>query len=682
MRTPPWRHKVNSKLCRSMRVEQLEAREMLTTVVFYDDALQSPWGNWSWDTTVDFANSNPVRSGTASIAATHNGAWAGLYFGPSSGGVDAVDFDRLDFSIHGGVGGQSIQVSLIDQNDTSLPAITIAPTADTWTDISIDLQQLGNLTAIRGLVFQDASGGPGATFYIDDVSITDDGSSNSVGPAISIDPNTVVREISDDVYGLNFAESAFAAEIALPVNRWGGNATTRYNYQLDATNLASDYFFENYPSETPDPSTLPVGSTADIFVGENQQNDASTIMTVGMIGWTPNSREIQGSFPVDVYGPQQQVDPWRPNFGNGVALDGSFIDNDPSITSNPIDEQFAVGWINHLKSQFGTAANGGVKYYALDNEPMLWNSTHRDVHPVGAGYDEVRDLGVTYASAIKQADPTAQVLGPSVWGWSAYFYSALDAEPGGDWWNNPLDRIAHGGQAFLPWYLSEMAAAEAQSGTRLLDYLDIHYYPQTPGVALSGAGDAATQTARLRSTRSLWDPNFVDESWINEEVQLIPRMRDWIDTYYPGTKLAITEYNWGATDDINGAVTQADVLGIFGREGVDLATMWDPPQPDDPAAYAFRMFRNYDGAQQAGSRFGETSLQASSADVDDVSVFASERASDRAITVMLLNKSTSDLATPISITAGYDAASAEVYTYDAANLNQIVRGADLPIVGR
>ena len=132
---------------------------------------------------------------------------------------------------------------------------------------------------------------------------------------------------------------------------------------------------------------------------------------------------------------------------------------------------------------------------------------------------------------------------------------------------------------------------------RLLDYLDLHYYPQASGVSLSGAGDAATQARRLRSTRvAVGSRRYVDESWINEAVRLIPRMRDWVAQYYPGTKLAIGEYNWGALDHINGALAQADVLGIFGREGLDLATLWAPPTASQPGAFAFRMYRNYDGA--------------------------------------------------------------------------------------
>ena len=269
-----------------------------------------------------------------------------------------------------------------------------------------------------------------------------------------------------------------------------------------------------------------------------------------------------------------------------------------------MDASFFQLWLRHLTQTYGLAEAGGVRYYNLDNEPMLWHLTHRDVHPQPVGYDEIRDRTFEYAAALKVVDPGAQTLGPSVWGWMAYFTSALDVVQG-SLPDTGSDRNAHGGLDFIPWYLAEMKRYEQEHGLRLLDYLDLHYYPQAQGVALSPAGDEAAQALRLRATRSLWDPDYPDESWIGEVVQLIPRMRQWVDEYYPGTKLAITEYNFGGLEHINGALAQAEVLGIFGREGLDLATLWAPPALEEPGAFAFRMYRNYDGA---GGQFGDLSL--------------------------------------------------------------------------
>jgi hypothetical protein len=382
-------------------------------------------------------------------------------------------------------------------------------------------------------------------------------------------------------------------------------------------------------------------------------------------------------FSVAKYGAQQQTDSWRPDCGNGLTPDGDPITgNDPADTSAPIDPSFVEGWIKHLTGRFGTAAEGGVAYYNLDNEPMLWHVTHRDVHPEPVGYDELRDRTYAYAAAIKAADPTAKTLGPALWGWTAYFYSALDSTAGDYWWKQAPDRAAHDDMPLTAWYLQQMQLYEQQHGVRILDYLDFHYYPQASSVALAPVGDAATQALRLRSTRSLWDPTYEDESWIDEPVRLIPRMREWVDSYYPGTKLAIGEYNWGALDHINGALAQADVLGIFGREGLDIAFLWAPLTADDPFAYAFRLYRNYDGA---GSTFGDQSIQATSSDQEKLAIYAAQRSSDQAVTILVINKSDEALTSEIAIQGLTNADMAQVFQYSADNLQSIVALPDQPL---
>ncbi|HFC11874.1 MAG TPA: endoglucanase, partial [Anaerolineae bacterium] len=314
---------------------------------------------------------------------------------------------------------------------------------------------------------------------------------------------------------------------------------------------------------------------------------------------------------------------------------------------------------------------GGVRYYALDNEPFLWNYTHRDVRPEPVGYDELRDKAYTYGAAIKSADAGAKVFGPALWGATAYYYSGIDAASGN--WDNPPDRLAHGDVPLVDWYLQQMRQYEQQNGTRILDYLDLHYYPQNSGVALQTAGDLATQQMRLRATRSLWDATYTDESWIANTTEpvmrLIPRMRDWVNQNYPGTKTAVTEYNYGGLEHINGALAQADVLGIFGRENLDLATLWDPPTINQPGAFAFRMYRNYDGN---GAVFGDQYLRSTSQNQGQLAVYSAKRSSDGMVTVMVVNKSMASVQgdfTFVNYAAGLS--SAEIYQYSADDLRTI-----------
>src|SRR5262249_35365112 len=296
----------------------------------------------------------------------------------------------------------------------------------------------------------------------------------------------------------------------------------------------------------------------------------------------------------------------------------------------------------------GDAASGGVRYYILDNEPTIWHATHRDVHPVGATMDELRDKIVDYAAMIKAADPTALVVGPEEWGWSGYLLSGYDQQWGSlHGWSTLPDRTAHGGQDFLPWLLDQLRALNTTTGQRLLDVFSVHYYPQ--GGEFSNDVSAGMQARRNRSTRSLWDPAYVDETWIADKVQLIPRLKSWVAQYYPGTKTAVTGDNWGAEGHINGATAQADVWGIFGREGLDMAARWTVPDASTPTYKAMKLYRNYDGN---GSAFGETSVRATVPNPDELSAFAALRSSDGALTVMVVGKALNSTSLTVSL-AGF-----------------------------
>ena len=222
-----------------------------------------------------------------------------------------------------------------------------------------------------------------------------------------------------------------------------------------------------------------------------------------------------------------------------------------------------------------------------------------------------------------------------------------------------------------------MKELENKHKTRLVDYIDCHIYPG-PGKVFSDTSDPNTNAVRLRSTRCLWDATYVDESWIkglgpvNSKVQFIPRMKNYVKQNYPGTKVAISEYNWGGLKSISGALTQADILGIFGREGLDLATMWiyGNSNPTEPWTYAFRMFRNYDGK---GGQFGDQSVSAKSSDQQQLAIYASTRSHDKKLVIVVINKEPNTaIDTKIAINGFNHSGNAKVFTYSGANLSKIV----------
>lgn len=445
--------------------------------------------------------------------------------------------------------------------------------------------------------------------------------------------------ISPLVYGVNYANSDQARRLNLRVNRSGGNATTRYNWQQNCTSSGSDWYFFSHTEEGAAPSE----SVDNWVLGNNASTVAGgtlSMITVPIIGWVAKiqaNREPMWSFSVAKYGPQQAVEPWHSDAGNGVKTNGTPVTgNDPNDANIPVSISYQSGWLQHLVNRFGTASGGGVAYYLLDNEPGLWQETHRDVHPTGATMQQLFDKQRDAALLIKQIDPSAQVCGPEEWGWLSYLYSGFDFQwlAAHGWSGTPPDRQAHGGMDQAPWLLQQFAAASASAGKRLLDVFTLHYYPQG-NYGWEDVSNAAVDW-RNRSTRSLWDPNYTDESWINQKIRLIPRMKQWVNQYYPGTKLGITEYNWGADNHISGAIAQADALGIMGRDGIDVANRWVCPPTNSVTFKAIQMYTNYDGAN---GMFGNTSVSCTTANPDTFSAFASQDGTSGTVKVMLVNKS-------------------------------------------
>jgi PKD repeat protein len=494
---------------------------------------------------------------------------------------------------------------------------------------------------------------------------------------VSIDANANRHTISPLVYGIAYGTSTTLADLNSPLNRYGGNNASRYNWQLNADNRDFDWYFESIAD-----TSAVAGERGDTFISQSKAANAQAMLTLPMLDWVAKLGANRGklaSFSQAKYGAQTGNDAqWYPDAGNGVlkATGQNITGNDPNDANVPNSTTMQQAWVQHLVSQWGNASGTGLKYYILDNEHSIWQSTHRDVHPIGATMDEIRQRMIDYATMVKNVDPAATVVGPEEWGWSGYFYSGYDQQYGAahNWCCYP-DKAAHANWDYLPWLLDQLHQNEVATGKRLLDVFSVHWYPQ--GGEFGNDTSTTMQQLRNKSTRSLWDPNYVDATWINDKVQLIPRIRNWVATYYPGLKTAITEYNWGAESHINGATTQADIYGIFGREGLDMATRWTTPDPSTPTYKAMKIWRNYDGNK---STFGDTSVSASVPNPDNLSAFAATRTSDGAMTVMVISKVLSG-STPVTVNLANFAAAGVVQAWQLTSANAITRLTDMSFGG-
>jgi len=502
--------------------------------------------------------------------------------------------------------------------------------------------------------------------------------------SVSVDANANQRAINPNIYGVCVAGAPDVAALNAPLNRLGGETlASTYNWQIDALNLSHDWYWESYLQDSPQTPGAAVDNSiqATYAASVGSEPMVSIPMQSYIANLGPNATSNAASlwsYSVKKYGVQEYdssdglsaADPYQSDAGSGLlASTGKDIVNDPLDAYVPNTVAIQKAWLQHLIGKWGLSTTStGVKYYILDNEPSLWSSTHRDIHPKPETYEEEYNDIVTYATAIRAADPNAKIVAPEEWIWWAMYESGLDQANGT---GSGSDYATHNNTYYYPWLLQQLHAHQQSTGTKLIDMLSVHCYNPAPG----GSDDsAAGQVARNRDTRILWDPAFVDPSWegtlgINGGIQdWIPLMRSWVNTYYPGLEIGCTEYNWGDETALNGATAQADVEGIYGAYGFDFATRWTVPANPSPTYLAMEMYRNYDGKLSA---FGDTSVAATVANPDTLSAYAAVRASDGALTVMVINKQQGSTPVTVSLANFSTAGTAQAYQISSATQTAI-----------
>jgi hypothetical protein len=586
--------------------------------VIYDAGLKDGWQDWGW-------GKHELSAGPARINLSQYGGWI-LHHEALSGRFGGVAFRMLAPSSF----GSFLQVQLANGNDDkSMPQVDIGVDRTRalpggWVEIVVPWSQLNpTFSPVDRVILHAKTSVASDWVQFDQLTLTrfDPSAASAVAApvpsrrvSLSVNCRAPGHSISPYIYGV---AGEVSSDLPATIRRWGGNPTSRYNWQNDAGNVAKDWFFENGKTD---------GYRA--FLDSNRTRHVASALTVPMLGWVAKDTTAFG-FPESTYGPQRAHDPNRPDAGDGIRPDGVAIrPGSPTLTSVPAPPDMMQKWIEAIREEDKKSQSRSVRLYFLDNEPNLWNSTQRDVHPDPLGYDELLDRSIKYGTAIRTADPQALIAGPAEWGWTGYFYSARDAFIGV---GVRPDRRAHGDVPLIPWYLKKLHEHDKASGARVLDVLDVHYYPQANNV-YGAAADAATAALRLRSTRALWDPSYTDESWINDTVRLLPRLKEWVAQNYPGLGISIGEYNFGAEQHISGGLAEAEALGRFGVAGIDYAFYWFLPPKDSPAYWAFRAYRNFDGK---GGQFLDHSLDSGMA--PSVSLFASRDDSGKHLVLIALN---------------------------------------------
>ena len=395
---------------------------------------------------------------------------------------------------------------------------------------------------------------------------------------------------------------------------------TAYNWETNASNAGSDW---KYSSDNNLSNSSRPADCVQVLSAEGQKYDFDyKLTTLQLAGYV--AADMNGTVTAEETAPSAR---W-----NKVELvkDAPFADT-PDLTDGTV---YMDEYVNYIIRTLGNSqSDTGIQGYSLDNEPALWGHTHSRVHPQPVTIAELTEKSVTMAAAVKKLDPNAEIFGPALYGYTAYDHLA-DDNATNEW---ETLRDANGYHWYIDCYLDQMKQASEKSGVRLLDVLDIHYYSES---AREGAAD------RVQSVRTLYEKGFQENSWIGqwcqENVPILPTIQASIDKYYPGTKIGITEYNFGGDSDMSGAIAQAEALGCYADQGVYYATLWGG------GGYIFsgmNLYTNYDGK---GGSFGDTLLPDVTENVAMSSAYAAINADDDStMTVMVTNKdeSTAERAT-------------------------------------
>ena len=457
---------------------------------------------------------------------------------------------------------------------------------------------------------------------------------------ITIDPNQTLP-ISPWIYGLNFYTGVTGAPARLDLDRAGGNRWTAYNWETNASNAGSDYLYENddYLSSSATPA-----EAVRSFIAADQSLGMASVMTV----------QLQGLVAGDENGPVSVANPPDMTRFKTVVDMKSTVSSAPFTLTPPTTDAYAFmdEFLWALDQKFSGLGIFGASpalptFVSLDNEPELWNSTHLEVQgPNPISSDDYITKTINLTEALKNQFPDAQIFGPVHYGFQGIYN-----------WQGELSATPDGVNWFPDKYLPAIKAASDTYGKPLVDVYDFHWYSEaTDGTTrvtnLTGANLTAAQVqAIVQSPRSLWDPTFTENSWIttdvlNEPIQILPRLQSKINAEFPGTRISITEYENGGDNHIAGTIAQADNLGIFGAQGVYAATLW-PLNSSCPYILAgFRAFRGFDGAS---ADFGDTALQATSSNVQNVVVYASlDSTTPGRVVFVAINRFTSSQVTAIN----------------------------------
>lgn len=423
------------------------------------------------------------------------------------------------------------------------------------------------------------------------------------------------------------------------VRRLGGNMMTTYNWVNNAVNSGLDWQHEN---------SLILAEFLGIPAAERGQSGAVIDYmhrnSLGIGAKSVVALPLAGYVAADADGPVAPAD---------AAPSARFVPvswTSTKLAEDPVDPTLAdiPQLLRRLVSTYGGASSKtGIHGYILDNEPGLWSETHPRIVRERVTIASLIERSIHAAKVIKSIDPEAKVFGPASWGVTCF--QTLQFAP--DW----PDYRQFG--SFIAAYLAAFAEASEDAGIRLLDVLDVHWYPQSPSGYLIDAEDDKLAEVMLAAPRSLTESGYREDSWITDALPvsdatelalpILPSLSRLIDKWYPGTDLAVMEYNFGGPNALYAGLATADALGRMAVTGVRYSGYWGHLQ-----GWLAEAFRLYTAPYESASGFAGRIVEVH---IDEPSLASVHAAYDGThFHVVVINKSDNEIEFEFSPSAKID----------------------------
>jgi mannan endo-1,4-beta-mannosidase len=168
----------------------------------------------------------------------------------------------------------------------------------------------------------------------------------------------------------------------------------------------------------------------------------------------------------------------------------------------------------------------------------------------------------------------------------------------------------------------------------------------------------------LDAPRSLSERGFREDSWVARALPvsddahlalpILPSLQRLAATHFPGTEVAVTEFNYGGAGQLAAGLAVADALGRFGAASIGLAAHWG--SLDGWLNQAYRLFCDY----------GEGALTVELDQPSRLSAFAARSGGRNAMMhLIVINKAERETFAEVTLQTAPPAAEGRTYGFDA-----------------